>query len=314
MPKTMEILDSCPICLTTSFSHFMTTKTMMHDATQKQDFSFVECDECSVVFLNPRVEGDLLGPYYRSFYLPYRGGEAWGKYGKIVDKDEVLLDKKRVNICLKLGVNEETKILDIGCGKPSFLKKLVDKTNCKAWGSDFSIEGWKKNPYRGVELLEGDVHDLDLPQEHYDLITMWHYLEHDYHPTKTIQLAYKLLKPGGKIIIEVPNVDSYTRKWQREYWQGWHTPRHTVLYSPKTLGRLLTDQDFELVKQQRHGTIDGFTLWWMGEMEKKQLDWSASLEKEFLPFVLKKIATYPLFALQRLIPLGIQLTVAQKPG
>lgn len=310
----MENLKSCPLCDAEAFSHFMTTKTMMHDKADEQKFSFVQCDDCALVFLNPRVESHLLGPYYRSFYLPYRGGEAWGKYGKMVNKDEIRLDEKRVKICVKaLSINEESQVLDIGCGKPSFLKQLYQKTNCTAWGTDFSVEGWKTKEYDGIKLSEGDIHDLALPQNHFDLITMWHYLEHDYHPSKTIRLAYKLLKPGGKLIIEVPNVDSYTRKWQKENWQGWHSPRHTVLYSPKTLGRLLSDQTFQLVKQQSHGTIHGFTLWWMGQMEKKQLDWSASLEKEFWPFVFRKVWTYPLFALQRFIPLGIQLTIAEKP-
>lgn len=308
----LETLTKCPVCLNKNLTPFIQTKTMMHPPTE--DFNFDVCKDCSSVFLNPRVKAEFLGPYYQDYYLPYRTETAWGKYAKVVANSQNKLDKERVKICIKaMPLNKNSMVLDLGCGKPSFLKMLEAKSNCQTYGVDFSSNGWEaeKEQYQNLELIEGDLETVKALNQKFDLITMWHYLEHDYEPTATIQTLKKLLKPNGKLIIEVPNLNSLTRKWQGAFWEGWHTPRHTVLYSPETLRFLLEENSFKVEKALEYGTMDAFALFWMGQMEKKGIDWSDSMEQRFWTFVMLKIATWPVFAMKRFLPLGIQLVVAE---
>ena len=96
--------------------------------SNKELFNFDKCSNCKLVFLNPRLHLDDLKKYYTSYYLPYRGAQAWGKFEKFVASSQQKLDLKRVNVIKDIhNLSEESLILDIGCGNPTFLKVYVVK-------------------------------------------------------------------------------------------------------------------------------------------------------------------------------------------
>ena len=66
--------------------------------SNKELFNFDKCSNCKLVFLNPRLHLDDLKKYYTSYYLPYRGAQAWGKFEKFVASSQQKLDLKRVNV------------------------------------------------------------------------------------------------------------------------------------------------------------------------------------------------------------------------
>ena len=211
----------------------------MHSS--KELFNFDQCANCQLVFLNPRVNLDNLKNYYTSYYLPYRGSEAWGKYSKLVEGSQKKLDLKRVNRVKEMcSVSPKSLILDVGCGNPSFLKACQQELNCKTMGIDFSDEGWKEQStlFKGLDLQVAEIKDLSLNLKP-DIITMWHYLEHDYTPLENLTYLKSIAKPSTTLIIEIPNFDSISRKKYNENWSGWHTPRHTSLFSPDNIKLLL---------------------------------------------------------------------------
>lgn len=273
-------------------------------------FSFSRCEDCSTAFLNPRVAPNYLKTYYPDYYLPYRGATAWGKYSDFVERSQQKMDKQRMKTCKKFGSKnpQEIKLLDVGCGNPTFLQTLSKNTNWQLTGIDFTDEGWKNTKNQSFKLITGDVQEMELTEK-FDLVTMWHYLEHDYNPNKTLSSIRKHLVPGGKVIVEVPDYLSLTAKWQQKYWEGWHTPRHTLLYTKSAFEELAKINGYKLLRHYRYGTLDAFTLWWMGTMEKKKIHWANSMEPEFFPLVWKKIYTTPLFMLEKWLPLGIQTAV-----
>jgi len=308
--KHLESVKACPVCKHTNFSPYITTKALMHHTDD--NFSFSQCQTCGSAFLNPRIVSEQLKDYYPDYYLPYRGAEAWGKYKSFVENSQRKMDTSRRKTCQKYQASKEEniKLLDVGCGRPTFLQALQEKTNWQLSGIDFTDEGWKDMSIEGLQLITGDVQQMEM-EEAYDIVTMWHYLEHDYNPNKTLSAVRKIIKTGGKVIIEVPDYLSLTAKWQTTHWEGWHTPRHTLLYSGNGLARLFGANGYKLVDYYRYGTLDAFTLWWMGTMEKKNIDWSSTMEQEFFPLVWKKIYTSPFFMLEKLLPLGIQTVVAE---
>ena len=224
-------INNCPVCRSTSLRSIIKTTSQMHHNDRL--FNFDKCNKCDFVFLNPRLKFEDLKNYYTSHYLPYRGAKAWGKFGWFVSQSQKKLDLKRVKLIKDIqSLSKESLILDVGCGNPTFLKACQQKLNCKTIGIDFNDAGWRnqlKN-FKKIDLRVGEIKDLPANLRP-DVITMWHYLEHDYNPLENLKSLKKISKPSTKLIIEVPNFNSLSRKKYGKYWAGWHTHLDTCHYS-----------------------------------------------------------------------------------
>jgi len=275
-------------------------------------FNFDQCDACQLVFLNPRVPLGELKNYYTSYYLPYRGAKAWGKYEKLVENSQLKLDLKRVKRAKEaFNLSPESLILDIGCGKPSFLKACQQIVNCRTMGIDFSNEGWKddSDQFEGLDLQVAEIKDLPSSLNP-DVITMWHYLEHDYSPLENLRYLKTISKSSTTLIIEIPNFDSTSSKKYGENWAGWHAPRHISLFSPDNIKLLLQKSGWKVSKLQSYGTMDPYLLYWMSDMEKKEIEWDKNMEDEFLGFMLGMVKFMPKKWQEKRSSLGIMTIIA----
>ena len=308
----VENIVKCTVCKKNESSFYESTNALMHEPN-KELYIFNICANCETVFLTNPVTLEKLNNYYTENYLPYRGSKAWGKYSSFVENSQKSLDLKRVNFVKKYLKNSESNrnILDVGCGNPSFLKLLNQKVKVNCTGIDFSDSGWNGTNYQDLKLLKIAIEDFNTTTL-FDVITLWHYLEHDYNPNQTVETLYKFLKPGGKLIIEVPDYKSRSAKIQKSHWQGWHSPRHISLFSKKSFDQLFKTDKWCIVKHFRYGTLDAFTLWWLGKMEKKGINWSGNMAPNFWMLVFLKVITLPIFLFEKLIPLGIQILIVEK--
>ncbi len=307
----MHSLTNCPICNATSISSFVKTTAQMHSS--KELFNFDQCADCKLVFLNPRVPLDQLKNYYTSYYLPYRGAKAWGKYEQLVEKSQRKLDLKRVKrLKAEHTISSESLILDIGCGKPSFLKACKQVFDCQTMGIDFSDAGWKDQSaqFERLDLQIGEVGDLP-SSLHPDVITMWHYLEHDYTPIENLSHLKSISKPSTTLIIEIPNFDSMSRKKYGKHWAGWHTPRHISLFSPNNIELLLQKSGWKVSKLLTYGTMDPYLLYWMSKMEQKRIAWDKNMEDEFREFLLGMVLFTPKKLMEKKSSLGIMTVIAR---
>lgn len=134
---------------------------------------------------------------------------------------------------------------------PSFLEILEQKSKAKCIGIDFSDSGWKDKNFPNLELKKVAIEDY-VSDKQFDVITLWHYLEHDYNPSQTIEKLYNCLKYGGKLIIEVPDYNSISAKIQKSNWQGWHSPRHISLPTKKSFDLLFQKDKWEIKKHLRY--------------------------------------------------------------
>jgi ubiquinone/menaquinone biosynthesis C-methylase UbiE len=303
---------NCPICKNTESSYYSSTNALMHEPNN-EFYIFNICNTCEAVFLTNPVTQEKLDYYYTDSYLPYRGPAAWGKYNLFVTNSQKKIDSNRVNFVKKHldKNNPNLNVIDVGCGNPSFLEMLQQNSKVNCTGIDFSDSGWKGKNYPNLELKKVAIEEY-VTDKQFDIITLWHYLEHDYNPNKTIETLYNCLKPGGKLIIEVPDYKSISAKIQKSYWQGWHSPRHISLVTKKSFDLLFQKDKWKIKKHLRHGTLDAFTLWWLGRMQKKGIDWSGSMSNHFWMLVLLKVITSPVFAFEKLFPMGIQILVVEK--
>lgn len=308
----MDYLTNCLACNSTNFEAFEQTIAMMHQNLPAK-FNFDKCNDCSLVFLNPRVDESELGQFYTATYLPYRVEDAWGKYASFVKQDQLKIDKKRVRRLIKQGkITPQSRILDIGCGKPTFLACLRDTVKANLIGLDFSNEGWKNDPdtFQNIELKTGEIEDLG-NEKPMDIITMWHYLEHDYQPQLHLNQLLNYSHANTRLIVEVPNFNSYTRKKFGKHWSGYHTPRHTALYSPNNIELMLKNSGWKVDQILTYGTLNPYTLDWMSRMERKGINWSDSMEPRFIGYVLGMVINAPIYLLQKYFSMGFMTIIAR---
>ena len=308
----MDYLTKCLACNSSNFAAFEQTIAMMHQNSPTK-YNFDRCEDCGLVFLNPRMDETELGQFYTASYLPYRVEEAWGKYASFVKKDQEQIDKARVQRLIKHSrLSAQSRILDIGCGKPTFLSSLRKSTEANLIGLDFSDEGWKNDSdsYRNIDLRTGEIADLS-NEKPMDIITMWHYLEHDYQPQQHLKQLLNYSHADTRLIIEVPNFNSYTRKKFGKHWSGYHTPRHTALYSPKNIELMLKNSGWKVDQILTYGTLNPYTLHWMSRMEQKRIDWSTSMEPRFIGYVIGMVLNAPIYLLQKYFSMGFMTIIAR---
>jgi len=278
---------------------------------RNETFAFMRCDGCGLVRLSPRPLLSALPAFYDADYLPHRGARAWGRHAPLVARADAAVDRARCRVVEKaVALTADRRVLDVGCGRPTFLSLLRHRNGVAATGVDFAPDAWAGGGFEGLDLRAGTLDQVAL-EPGFHAITLWHALEHDPQPRQTLQQLRELAAPGAALVIEVPDHDSWGRRWQGPFWGGYHTPRHLVSYTPPALARLVEDCGWKVQRHQRWGTLDPYVLWWLGWQERAGRPACGDLEGRFAGFMAGKVALLPLTLLQRWVPLGVQLLVAR---
>jgi 2-polyprenyl-3-methyl-5-hydroxy-6-metoxy-1,4-benzoquinol methylase len=141
---------------------------------------------------------------------------------------------------------EEARILDVGFGSGAFLED--------AKGAGWNAAGVDPDPIavanaraRGLEVRQGGIEAFAGETQSFDAITMSHVIEHVHDPAALLRTAYSLLKPGGLLYLDTPNLDSPGRCVFGANWPGLDPPRHLVIFSRESLERLLADTGFKTI-------------------------------------------------------------------
>ncbi|MCZ6677112.1 MAG: class I SAM-dependent methyltransferase, partial [Candidatus Poribacteria bacterium] len=141
------------------------------------------------------------------------------------------------------------RILDVGCGIGTFLH-LAREHGWKTYGVDPSESGtaFACNQY-GLDVFCGDLFEANFPDQHFDVITLYHVLEHISQPNPFLHELHRLLKPKtGLLVIEVPNGGSIHSRLQKENWPYVHPRDHLYYFSHRTLPRLLRKHGFNKIR------------------------------------------------------------------
>jgi len=133
------------------------------------------------------------------------------------------------------------RLLDVGCGNGGFLM-LAKQAGWQVEGLDFDAGAVQAARSRGLDVHHGGIEVLEGRSTCYDVITLCHVIEHVHNPIATLRRLHALLKPGGVLWLDTPNLSSLGAVRFGPHWRGLEVPRHLVLFSPSSMEMALTPE------------------------------------------------------------------------
>lgn len=250
--------DKCPWCESENAQLHLELKDLF--LTQEQ-FKILECKDCGLLYTTPRPNKEEIGKYYKSdeYYSHLENKE--GFIPKVYEKVKSINLKNKYHIAA-----EETtkgKILDIGCGVGDFLHTMEQQGwDCTGVEPSEDAKAIARKRIK-AQLLSSEEQE-NLSEGSFDVITMWHVLEHVDALRWQIQQLYRLCKPGGRIVIALPNYKSYDGQYYKAEWAAYDVPRHLNHFDQKTLINLFEENEMKHVKTKKL-YWDAFYISYMSE-------------------------------------------------
>lgn len=240
----MTTLSNCPCCGASSFEPFILCK----DYTVSQEsFQIVSCKSCSFKFTNPRPKADKIGDYYKSESYISHSNTSKGLISKLYKAVRNYTLKGKLDLISRY--SQKGSLLDYGCGTGMFLSAARSST-WNAYGiepdpgaREFAKKESGAQVYADVETAHGMLSGVD-----FNCITLWHVLEHVVDLNQTLSWFNSKLKPGGSLIIAVPNYTSHDAKTYKEFWAAYDVPRHLYHFDQKCMVELLEKAGFKHIE------------------------------------------------------------------
>jgi 2-polyprenyl-3-methyl-5-hydroxy-6-metoxy-1,4-benzoquinol methylase len=228
----MEVLKKCPVCKANRFKKF--ASAVDHLVT-KDVFHIVKCSDCGFIFTNPRPDEISIHSYYQS--SEYISHSAKGS--SFFDKLYIYLRDRNIDYKLKLISNYRKKkgyIYDYGCGVGVFLNRAKQNGYVSS-GFEPNIKASEFAMSSGLDIeTKKDIIFSD--NNKYDVITLWHVLEHIHDLDNTLEKMCSALNKNGLIVVAVPIIDSWDAKHYQENWAALDVPRHLYHFTKMSVEKL----------------------------------------------------------------------------
>lgn len=249
----LETVDNCPNCGSNTFSPFLVCQDYL---VSQKNFTIQQCQQCGFRLTSPRPRKEEIAAYYKSEQYVSHNDNSGG----IINTAYRLVRNYTLKSKLKL-INELNKgtgrILDVGCGTGAFLETCL-KGNWQVEGMEPDEDARTITREKLKSVIQPNLESLSdtLP---FNVITLWHVLEHVPNLNEVIPQLYNLLKPEGTLLIAVPNSDSYDAQFFKEYWAAYDVPRHLHHFTPSTIEPLFKKHGFKLTGK-RPMVFDAFYI------------------------------------------------------
>jgi len=244
--------SACPVCSSTAITDKFTVRD--YTVTNKV-FPVAECSECTLRFTQDIPDAESIAAYYKSENYISHSDTSRGLINniyKIVRKRTLRQKRKLIE---RVTGKKSGDLLDYGSGTGAFLNEM-------------QVAGWRGTglePDNGARKVANDLYGLllkdtgelfDLPGR-YDVITLWHVLEHVHELHATIAQLKELLAEKGRLLIAVPNYTCYDEKAYGGYWAAYDVPRHLYHFSPESMN-WLADKHGLTIREYKPMWFDSF--------------------------------------------------------
>jgi 2-polyprenyl-3-methyl-5-hydroxy-6-metoxy-1,4-benzoquinol methylase len=227
-----EHLHCCPVCGCGDFR-----RVFEPDVAQ--------CGSCRVYFRDPR-------PTQAEIRRSYDFGSNYAEWQKD-DSKRIRMWERRMD--LVTGFKKSGRLLDVGAGDGYFLD-LAKAAGFSTYGTELSSTGAGYAEKRGHHLLLGQLRDIDFKGLKFDVISLWHVLEHLPDPGEALSIVFDLLEPGGIFVLAVPNEENQLFRYRAGLKKSsnplgpmvWAKEIHLTHFQPATLRAALRDHGFKVEK------------------------------------------------------------------
>lgn len=210
-------------------------------------YNIVKCVECGLVFINPQPTPEEIQEVYANQQIVFNGAGESGLNDYLNRKDTMVkvlgYDGRLFGI--EKHVNKG-KILDIGCAAGFFL----DYARSKGWDAcGIEISPWAREIAQlqlGLNIFNKTLKELAFPDNHFDVITMYDVLEHTADPLSELQEVFRVLKPGGLLVLNLPNINSLLARINKSNWLKLDPPQHLYHFTPETISRMVNSVGFKV--------------------------------------------------------------------
>lgn len=253
----------CPVCgLSRTAVRWSARRDRLFRATAER-FDVWGCRDCRTTFVHPVPPGDVIASWYPASYWigPSDRQQDRGADGGLLERYRRFVLRDHVRFVGRVVADQRAaglpvRVLDVGCGDGSFLEALGVPGST---GMDLSVAALRAVRARGFAAVRGTLDACPLRPASFSLVTAFHFLEH-VHPIEPVLAAMRqLLRPGGEIVVQVPNADSLQARLLGGCWAGYDVPRHLVNYSARTLRAVLARCGFDVVAENHHCLRDNPT-------------------------------------------------------
>lgn len=298
-------MTSCPVCSGPSQPF-----SVVRDRDREgESWQIRRCRKCGYGWTLPPIGPEDIGAYYPPAYLgdSERTLDAF-LAGRLQKSRSWRRETEKVAFLERFVPGGA--ILDVGCSNASFLLAL-DEKRWKRVGVEYigEVVHLVRRKIPSLEIHHGGIGCRRLDEGSFDVITFWHVFEHLHEPGEVLRRAYRLLRPGGRVVISAPNFDSAQARIFRRHWYAFDVPRHLHHFSPASLDILLTEA----------GLVDCQHLFFsrmsnIHQLKHSLIHWSETVFSSRIPYYLLKPLLFGFQALETMgLRYGTVTAVARKP-
>ena len=260
--------SECPFCNSTDIERVFEVKDY---TVSQEEYGIFHCNQCGFRFTQdiPKIEN--IGKYYKAeSYISHTDSHK-GIINKLYHLARKIMLNKKYRAIKKVTGKNAGNLLDIGAGTGYFDNYMKQKGfTVTGVEVDKDARQMAKNNF-GLEFKSMDF-VYELPEKHFDIITMWHVLEHVHDLDGYFKQISKTIKDDGRVVFALPNYTSFDGNHYKNIWAGYDVPRHLWHFSPDFFKKFVKHYGFEIIKIKQL-PFDGIYLSLLSEKYKQNKFW-----------------------------------------
>ena len=243
MSQTIHYTN-CPVCGSADIKNVLSAKDY---TVSGETFAIAECNSCSLRFTQDVPDEASINPYYKSENYISHTNTSKGLINRMYQSVRKRTMRHKRKLIEKTTGKKTGQLLDAGSGTGAFANEM--KQN--GWQiTGLEPDADARTVAKGLYNIElKDINQFyHLPPSSFDVITLWHVLEHVHNLSAYLQQLKTLLKEDGKLFIAVPNYTSKDAAIYNEYWAAYDVPRHLYHFSPHSIKVLMEKNGMKLLQ------------------------------------------------------------------